>query len=98
MGADCSTERENNPENKNTDIKLNGQPIAQNLANENNLPNFVEIKNYKEYNYRIETMRRKINDKLDKFKKSRKIIDMNLINKYINIFFLLILFQKQIQV
>lgn len=81
MGSDCSTEREINPENKNIDIKPNGQGNVQNVANENILPNFVEIKNYKEYNYRIETMRRKINDKLDKFKKSRKIIDMNLINK-----------------
>jgi hypothetical protein len=81
MGSDCSTERENNPENKNVDTKAKNQPNSQGIVNENNLPNFVEIKNYKEYNYKIETMRKKINDKLDKFKKSRKIIDMNLINK-----------------
>ena len=81
MGSDCSTERENNPENKNVEIKAKNQLNSQGIVNENNLPNFVEIKNYKEYNYKIETMRKKINDKLDKFKKSRKIIDMNLINK-----------------
>jgi len=81
MGSDCSTERENNPENKNLEFKANNQSNSQVVVNENILPNFVEIKNYKEYNYKIETMRKKINDKLDKFKKSRKIIDMNLINR-----------------
>jgi len=81
MGADCSTERENNLENKNLEFKGVSTNNNQNAVNENTLPNFVEIKNYKEYNYKIETMRRKINDKLDKFKKSRKIMDMNLINR-----------------
>lgn len=81
MGSDCSTERENNPENKSLETPTKIQTNSQGIFNENILPNFVEIKNYKEYNYKIETMRKKVNDKLDKFKKSRKIIDMNLINK-----------------
>lgn len=81
MGSDCSTERENF-ENRGLEYKSNMQGgISGNIINDNILPNFVDIKNYKEYNYKIETMRRKINDKLDKFKKSRKLIDLNLINK-----------------
>ena len=82
MGSDCSTEREIVLDNKQIDSKLNSQNANNNnILNDNILPNFVEIKNYKEYNYRMETLKRKIMDKLDKFKKSRKIVDLNLINE-----------------
>lgn len=82
MGAECSTEREINIEGSGSDVNKIAEKINNNnIPNENILPNFVEIKNYKEYNYKMETMKRKIMDKLDKFKKSRKLTELNLINR-----------------
>jgi hypothetical protein len=86
MGAECSFERDNNfnSESNGADNNKNknGEKINSNISNENILPIFVEIKNYKEYNYKMETMKRKILDKLERFKKSKKLSDYNLINKY----------------
>ena len=82
MGSDCSTEREMLPEKKQTDQKGYINNNLNNLLVENGLPNFVEIKNYKEYNYKMESMKKKILDKLDKFKKSRKLVDLNLLTGY----------------
>lgn len=83
MGSVCSTEREEGDENNGNGAEVNkiADKINNNVANENILPNFVEIKNYKEYNYKMETMKRKIMDKLDKFKKSRRLTELNLINR-----------------
>ena len=81
MGSDCSTERDLYDESNGAEINKTTEKINNNVANENILPNFVEIKNYKEYNYKMETMKRKIMDKLDKFKKSRRLTELNLINR-----------------
>ena len=82
MGADCSTERDINYESNGAEVNNKvTEKINSNVPNENILPNFVEIKNYKEYNYKMETMKRKIMDKLDKFKKSRKLTELNLTNR-----------------